>query len=178
MAPAFRCLVDPAGARLLHDKAASEDKTLKIYPDAFHEVFNDPGHEIVLGDIEAEQGNTEKAMEHYAVVANSGGEIGEAATHKLQRLKLPSSPGEVIPRRCDADSSGNLVVSVKNTTPWAIEGVQIAVTYTDAAGRAQVVRQTIPNRIPPGEIASFNTGLGPYSGDSCPAEVTAARYAE
>jgi len=136
-----------------------------------------PAH-YVLGDIEAEQGNTEKAMEHYAVVANSGGEIGEAATHKLQRLKLPSSPGEVIPRRCDADSAGNLVVSVKNTTPWAIEGVQIAVTYTDADGRAQVVRQTIPNRIPPGEIASFNTGLGPYSGGSCPAEITAARYAE
>jgi len=136
-----------------------------------------PAH-YVLGDIESEQGNAEKAMEHYALVANSGGEIGEAATHKLQRLKLPSSPGEVIPRRCDADSAGNLVVSVKNPTPWAIEGVQIAVTYTDAAGRAQVVRQTIPNRIPPGEIASFNTGLGPYSGGSCPAEVTAARYAE
>ena len=136
-----------------------------------------PAH-YVLGDIEAEQGNVEKAIEHYAVVANSGGEIGQAATQKLQRLKLPSSPGEVIPRRCDADSAGNLVVSVKNTTPWAIEGVQIEVRYTDAAGRAQVVRQTIPNRIPPGEIASINTGLGPYSSGSCPAEVTAARYAE
>ena len=136
-----------------------------------------PAH-YVLGDIEAEQGNEGKAMEHYAIVANSGGEIGEAATRKLQRLKLPSSPGEVIPRRCDADSAGNLVVSVKNTTPWAIEGVQIDVRYTDAAGRAQVVRQTIGDRIPPGEIASINTGLGPYSGGSCPAEVTAARYAE
>jgi predicted Zn-dependent protease len=136
-----------------------------------------PAH-YVLGDIEVEQGNNQKAMEHYAIVAKSGGEIGEAATHKLQRLQLPSSPGEVIPRRCDAGSDGNLVVSVKNTTPWAIEGVQIEVRYTDAAGRAQVARQTVQGRIPPGEIASINTGLGPYSGSACPAEVTAARFAE
>jgi predicted Zn-dependent protease len=136
-----------------------------------------PAH-YVLGDIEAEQGNEQKAMEHYAIVAKSGGDIGEAATHKLQRLQLPSSPGEVIPRRCDADSAGNLVVSVKNTTPWAIEGVQIEVRYTDAAGRTQTVRQAFRDRIPPGEIASINTGLGPYSGGSCPAEVTAARFAE
>ena len=136
-----------------------------------------PAH-FVLGDIEASRGNEREAMDHYSIVANSGGEIGEAATHKLQRLKLPDAPGEVIPRRCDADSAGNLVVSVKNTTPWAIEGVQIEVRYTDAAGVVQSVRQAISGRIPPDEIASVNTGLGPYTGGSCPAEVVAARYAE
>ena len=30
----------------------------------------------------------------------------------------------------------------------------------------------------PDAIASVNTGLGPYTGGSCPAEVVAARYAE
>ncbi len=136
-----------------------------------------PAH-FVLGDIEAEQGNDRQAMEHYAIVAKGGGEIGQAATHKLQRLQLPYSPGEVIPRRCDADSAGNLVVSVKNTTPWTIEGVQIEVGYNDAAGRAQTVRQSIPGRIAPDAIGSVNTGLGPYAGGACPAEVVAARYAE
>jgi len=136
-----------------------------------------PAH-YVLGDIEAEQGNDEKAMEHYAIVAKSGGEIGEAATHKLQRLQLPRSPGEVIPRRCEADSAGNLVVSVKNTTPWTIEGVLVEVRYTDAGGQVQSVRQAIPGAIAPDAIASVNTGLGPYPGGSCPAEVVAARYAE
>ena len=136
-----------------------------------------PAH-YVLGDIEAEQGNEEKAMEHYAIVAKSGGEIGEAATRKLQRLRLPRSPGDVIPRRCDADSAGNLVVSVKNTTPWTIEGVQVEVSYTDAAGAAQNVRLAIPGSIAPDAIGSVNTGLGPYSGGACPADVVAARYAE
>jgi hypothetical protein len=136
-----------------------------------------PAH-FVLGDIEAERGNNRKAMEHYAIVAQSGGEIGQAATQRLQRLQLPEAPGEVIPRRCDADSAGNLVVSVKNTTPWVIEDVQVEIRYTDAAGRAQSVRQAFPGTIAPDAIASINTGLGPYSGGSCPAEVVAARYAE
>ena len=136
-----------------------------------------PAH-FVLGDIEADEGNDRKAMEHYAIVAKSGGEMGKAATRKLQRLQLPYSPGEVIPRRCDADNAGNLVVSVKNTTAWPIEGVQIEVAYTDASGRAQTVRQSISGRIAPDAIASVNTGLGPYTGGSCPAEVVAARYAE
>jgi predicted Zn-dependent protease len=153
------------------DNAKSDlERSIEMFPTG-------PAH-FVLGDIEAEQGNDQKAMEHYAIVAQSGGEMGAAATRKLQRLQLPYSPGDVIPRRCDADSAGNLVVSVKNTTAWAIEGVQIELRYTDANGRAQSVRKSFPGRIAPDEIASINTGLGPYAGGSCPAEVVAARYAE
>ena len=136
-----------------------------------------PAH-FALGDIEAQRGNEQRAMEHYAIVAKSGGEMGKAASRKLQRLQLPHSPGEVIPRRCDADSAGNLVVSVKNATPWVIEGVQVEVRYSDAAGSTRSVRKTISGRIAPDEIASVNTGLGPYTGGTCPAEVVAARYAE
>lgn len=153
------------------DGAESDlERSIEMFPTG-------PAH-FVLGDIEAERGNNREAMEHYAIVAQSGGKIGQAATHKLQRLRLPEAPGEVIPRRCDADSAGNLVVSVQNTTPWAIEDVQIEIRYTDAAGSARSVRQTIPGRIAPEDIATVNTGLGPYTGGSCPAEVVAARYAE
>jgi len=46
-------LVDPAGARMLFDAIASADKTLKIYDGYYHEVFNDPGREVVLADVAA-----------------------------------------------------------------------------------------------------------------------------
>jgi acylglycerol lipase len=46
-------LVDPDGAQILYEKAGSRDKTLKIYPGLYHEIFNEPEHEQVLGDIEA-----------------------------------------------------------------------------------------------------------------------------
>jgi len=45
-------LVDPAGSQMLYDKASSKDKTLKMYPGLYHEVFNEPEREQVLADVE------------------------------------------------------------------------------------------------------------------------------
>jgi alpha-beta hydrolase superfamily lysophospholipase len=46
-------LVDPAGAQCLYDAAASSDKMIQLYDDLYHEVFNEPEHARVLGDVEA-----------------------------------------------------------------------------------------------------------------------------
>ena len=45
-------LVDPAGAQMLYDKANCADKTLKIYDELYHEVFNEPERDLVLKDVE------------------------------------------------------------------------------------------------------------------------------
>ena len=44
-------LVDPSGAQLLYDLVSSKDKTIKIYNGFYHEVFNEPEHELVLNDV-------------------------------------------------------------------------------------------------------------------------------
>jgi len=46
-------LVGDQGARLLYERAASADKTLRVYGGAYHEVFNDlpASREAVLGDV-------------------------------------------------------------------------------------------------------------------------------
>jgi alpha-beta hydrolase superfamily lysophospholipase len=46
-------LGDPEGSRLLYDRAGSKDKTLKLYQGFYHEIFNEPGHEQVLSDMES-----------------------------------------------------------------------------------------------------------------------------
>ena len=50
-------LVAPVGAQMLYDKVSSPDKTLRIYPGLYHELFNEPEHaeviEEVLGWLEA-----------------------------------------------------------------------------------------------------------------------------
>lgn len=48
-------LVDPRGSRLLYERAASADKTHKVYAGAFHEVFNDlpEAREAFLEDVVA-----------------------------------------------------------------------------------------------------------------------------
>jgi alpha-beta hydrolase superfamily lysophospholipase len=48
-------LVGDKGARLLYERAASADKTLRVYPGAYHEVFNDlpASREAGLDDVAA-----------------------------------------------------------------------------------------------------------------------------
>jgi acylglycerol lipase len=44
-------LVDPKGAQMLYDAVSSRDKTIRIYDGFYHEVFNEPEHDQVLGDV-------------------------------------------------------------------------------------------------------------------------------
>jgi acylglycerol lipase len=48
-------VVEPAGASLIHERAGSADKTLKLYEGFFHEIFNEPAGERdrPLGDLVA-----------------------------------------------------------------------------------------------------------------------------
>ena len=150
---------------------ADLERSLQYLPTA-------PAH-YTLGSIAEKRGDRARAMEHYKVVANAGGPYGKAASAALMKIELPGNPAAYIPRRCDADANGQLVVSVKNDTDVTIANVQIAVQYTDDSGRAQQVRRDIRGQIPPGKIASVNTGMGPYQqGTSCPAQVISAQIVE
>jgi acylglycerol lipase len=46
-------LVDPEGAKMLYAAVGSPDKTIKIYEELYHEIFNEPEHVQVLSDVEA-----------------------------------------------------------------------------------------------------------------------------
>jgi predicted Zn-dependent protease len=153
------------------DRAVTDlERSLELLPTA-------PAH-FALGGIAEDRGNLQEAIKHYKVVSKAGGDYGKAATTALAKLELPTNPGAYIPRRCDADGAGNLVVSVRNDTTVLITGVQIAVSYTDAYGRPALQRYSISGQISPGKIASVNTGTPYIPGSSCPAEVVAAQIVE
>jgi predicted Zn-dependent protease len=137
-----------------------------------------PAH-YALGDIAKARGNLSSAIQHYKVVAQGGGDYGKAATGELVRLELPSNPSAYINRACSADGNGNLIVSVRNETTVQVRGIQVSVQYADSAGRQQQRRFNINGQLPPGQVASVNTGMGPFTaGSSCPAQVVAAEIAE
>lgn len=46
-------LANPAGSEALYRRAASADKTLKLYPGLYHEILNEPEKDQVLADIAA-----------------------------------------------------------------------------------------------------------------------------
>lgn len=137
-----------------------------------------PAH-YALGKIAARRGDRATAVEHYRLVAGGQGEVAQAASTDLVKLDLADNPGNYVLKRCDPDSGGNLVVSVKNDTPLAITGVTIAVTYIDNSGSQRQLNRSIAGLIGSGKVASVNTGIGPYTaGSQCPATVVAARVAE
>jgi alpha-beta hydrolase superfamily lysophospholipase len=45
-------MASPRGSELLAERAGSSDKTLEIYPELYHEIFNEPEREQVFADIE------------------------------------------------------------------------------------------------------------------------------
>jgi predicted Zn-dependent protease len=150
---------------------ADLENSIKLLPTA-------PAH-YALGDIARARGNLPAAIQHYKVVAQGGGEYGKAATGELVRLELPSNPGAYINRACSADGSGNLIVSVRNETTVQVRGIQVSVQYADSAGRQQQRRFSINGQLPSGQVASVNTGMGPFTaGSTCPAQVVAAEVAE
>jgi len=44
-------VTDPQGSKWLHARAASQDKTLKMYHGLFHELLNEPEREVVIHDL-------------------------------------------------------------------------------------------------------------------------------
>jgi tetratricopeptide (TPR) repeat protein len=149
---------------------ADLERSLDLLPTA-------PAH-YTLGRIEADRGNKAAAIAHYKVVAQGGGDYGKAANEALARLDLSSNPANYIPRRCDAGSNGNLVVSVKNETTLPVAGVQVLVDYVDSGGRQQQLRLGVGGRLEAGQVARADTGLGPYVGSDCPVKVVAAQIDE
>jgi len=147
---------------------ADLERSLQLLPTA-------PAH-LALGDISRERGDVAAALEHYRVVAKSSGDYGTAAAIQLARLELSSNPGAYIAHACAADTNANLVVSIRNDSAVTVSGVQVAVGYTDDYGRQQQRRFSVGGRVAPGEIASVNSGMGPYNPASgCPASVVAAK---
>ncbi len=108
-----------------------------------------PAH-FALGQIAMQRGQSETARQHFKLV---------------------------LPHACEADSQSSLVVKVQNRTSATITGVEVAISYTDG-GLQRVVRRSIAGQIPPGQVASVNTGLGPYTSGSCPVEVVAAQIVD
>ncbi len=137
------------------------------------------GAYYTLGTIAVAQGDTETAIEHFEKVAGGQGEIAVAAQTEMAKLDLSRHPHKYVLKRCDPDSSGNLVVSVKNATAIAIDNVGFAIEYTEANGRMRSESRRISGRIEAGEITRVNTRLGPYAaGSNCPVRITSARIAQ
>tara|TARA_R110002096_G_scaffold5508_4_gene25725 strand:+ start:8044 stop:9579 length:1536 start_codon:yes stop_codon:yes gene_type:complete len=150
---------------------ADLNRSLELLPTA-------PAH-FTLGQIAARRGDNARAIEHYRVVANAGGDYGKAATSALLKLDLPANPGAYIAAACGNDQDGSIVASIRNDSGAQISNVSILVSYYDTTGRPVSARQSISGRIDPGRVASINTGIRAVAhGSQCTTQVVSAELTE
>jgi predicted Zn-dependent protease len=132
-----------------------------------------------LGNIATRRGDHAAAIEHYREAAGGQGEYAESAKISLVRLDLADNPDTYVLTRCDVDTAGQLIVSVKNNTAVTIEGVAMNISFIDRSGTSRTSQRSVRGRMAPEQLISVNSGLLTYSTDSrCTATVVAALIVE
>lgn len=162
---------------LAHAQVGNDDSAVTDLERSNTFLETGPAH-YALGSIAEKRGQTDKALAHYEAASGGAGQVANAAQASAARIDLPRNPGKYLSRRCDAAANGNLVVSVRNDTDLTLGGIVVTVTAAGRGGLARAMQSQIRGRLAPGQIASVDTGLGPYNPTAgCPAEVTAAQIA-
>ena len=164
--------------RGLANEKLSNNQTAITDLETSNELFPTAIAHYALGNIAAEQGDKQEAIEHYTMVAGGQGEIATAAMEALVRLDLADNPDKYIQVRCFQDNNGNLGISIGNATPLTITGVRYVVQYRDAIG-TQTREGAVSGQIRAGTTTNVSTGIGPYpAGSGCPVQIIAARVVE
>lgn len=162
---------------LVNNELGNDDEAVTDLERSLGLLETGPAH-YALGTIAEKRGETDKAMAHYKAASGGAGAVANAAQSNFVRLDLDRNPAAYISRRCDAGSNGNLIVSVRNDTNLTVDELVITVGLTGSDGRPRTVQRRFDRNLPAGQVASIDTGLGPYvEGTPCPATVTSVRIA-
>ena len=162
-----------ANEKLGNDSAARADM------ERSNQLFPTAAAHHSLGDIAARAGDRTQAIQHYQMVAGSGGPIGDQATAKLIRLDIADNPDKYLKAGCFADTNGNLAVALRNATPVTVGDIRFVVQYRDGNGVPRTREQSIRGPLASGERADRATGIGPWTeAAGCPVRIVSARVVD
>lgn len=147
----------------LGDKAAAQadyESSIKRLPTALAHYQ--------LGVLAEGRGEKAKAIENYAVVAQTQGDLGKQAATGLVRLDLVEHPEKYVEITGGFDKSGKFVLQLANQTPVDITGIVVEVV-TDRAYRI-----SFDSPLPAGKAAQFTPQVNVTSATGVKARVVAA----
>ncbi len=119
-----------------------------------------PSHAL-LGQIAEGRGETDVALQHYQMAADSNSEIGKDALNRAVHIDLPRNPAKYIQAAAQADNAGNLYAVVQNNTSTPIVRVRVRVVkYEARTGRivAQSESMQIAGSVAPGKRSQIAVG--------------------
>jgi predicted Zn-dependent protease len=119
-----------------------------------------PSHAL-LGQIAEGRGETDIALQHYQMAADSNSEIGKDALNRAVHIDLPRNPAKYVQAAAQADNAGNLYAVVQNNTSTPIVRVRVRVVkYEAKTGRivAQSESMQIAGSVAPGKRSQIAVG--------------------
>ena len=119
-----------------------------------------PSHAL-LGQIAEGRGETDVALQHYQMAADSNSEIGKDALNRAVHIDLPRNPAKYVQAAAQADNAGNLYAVVQNNTSTPIVRVRVRVVkYEAKTGRivAQSESMQIAGSVAPGKRSQIAVG--------------------
>ncbi|MEM9208925.1 MAG: M48 family metalloprotease [Pseudomonadota bacterium] len=163
---------------LIQNHLGNDDEAIVDLERSLAYLKTGPAH-YALGSIAEKRGDMQTAMAHYREAGTVQGDVANAARLSFARLDIGQNPAAYLSKRCDATQNGSLVVSVRNDAGVPVMGVAVSVTFIGNDRRARQLRRNIRGVLDPRQVASIDTGLGPYvQGSNCPATVVAARIVQ
>lgn len=111
-----------------------------------------------LGDMALAANNRTGAKDYYLKASSSGSEAGKEAAVSFLRLDLPENPGKHLQVRFEEARDGSIQLRLTNPTPVAVEQIQLAARYRDAAGGARDISRTHQGVLQPGGSVAIPLG--------------------
>ncbi|MFZ5761013.1 MAG: M48 family metalloprotease [Thermodesulfobacteriota bacterium] len=111
-----------------------------------------------LGDMALAANNRTGAKDYYLKASSSGSQAGKEAAVSFLRLDLPENPGKHLQLRIEEARDGSLQLRLTNPTSVAIEQIQVAARYRDAAGATHDISRTHQNVLQPGGNVTIPLG--------------------
>lgn len=134
------------------DNARSNlDRSLELMPTA-------EAH-YLLGLLDKDQGNTNSAMEHFKVAAQSESEVSQSATAELVLLDLQNNPSSYIGARAAVDDKNQVWVQFGNLTQVAMKNIVFSYAWLDDQGQTRQGRKTYAGPLDGGQQDQVRLGI-------------------
>lgn len=143
-------------ARGLVRKEMGKDRLAQEDLERAEELLPTSSGAYALGELAESRGDTATAMQYFTAVAGSGGAIGERASAKVVRYDLPTNPDRYIATGLGSDSSGRILLLVRNDSGIAVTGVRLRLVL-ESSGAYQ--DYNLSGNLEPNQQGSQSTGI-------------------
>jgi predicted Zn-dependent protease len=135
--------------RLDQPKAARSDldKSLELMPTA-------EAH-YLLGMLDKDQGDSNSALEHFKLAAQSESESSQNATRQLVLLDLQNNPSKYVGSRAALDQDNRVWIQFGNLTQVPIKNIEISYVWLDEQGQTHQGKKTYSGPLAGGKQDRF-----------------------